>query len=228
MDNGYPAIESKYHTNPPTKNKNTKKPLIIGGTIILLMVCFVGVAAVFMFKTENTETDDSGAVAASGEQTEEDVSSLVDLADQTETLPDGFMSAIVNDPNISYKSTSTDIENSNTTVFEQVKESISNGDIKELLYSGKIEVAKYEAMNSNMLNYYLDNGKIVVIESTGSEWFEGGGIILVYGGDLLDGTYYLLDNKNANSEPIIISKLDLFKSIETSTTFYVVSGESDE
>ena len=201
--------------------EKSKKPLIIAILIVALVVCVSIVAIAIVNSSKNSEdsTDDE-------DNGDGYASFFVDLAEQKETLPDGFESVIADDQNYDYQSTSTDRDNSKNKTFPIAKEIVDDGNIDEALKAKKVEATARKMMNSNILNHYLDRNKIVIIEAEGSDMFEGGGAIVVYGGDLLDGTYYIYRKGDTGSEPTIISKLDLFNAIESKATFYVISGVS--
>ena len=87
--------------------EKSKKPLIIAILIAALVVCVSIVAIAIVNSGKNSEDsiddEDNGDGYASF---------FVDLAEQKETLPDGFESVIADDQNYDYQSTSTDRDNS--------------------------------------------------------------------------------------------------------------------
>lgn len=198
----------------------SKKPLIIT-ILIAALVVIVSVVAIAVAGSAGEPEEET---AIEGQSEEEDVSYLVDLAEQKEVLPKDFESTVVNDQNYDYESISTDRDNSKNKAFSVAKEIVDTGNIAEMLKAKKVEATARKVMNSNILNFYLDHNKIVIIEAYGSGIFKDNGAVLVYGGDLLDGTYYIYRKGDVGSEPTIISKLDLFKAIESKVTFYVISG----
>ena len=82
-------------------------------------------------------------------------------------------------------------------------------------------------MNSNILNYYLDNDAVVVIFAKGEEpYSEEGKAILLFGGYLVDGLYFYFSPKReyeaGEERTEMIPKTKLFESIQSGEKFYIL------
>ena len=92
-----------------------------------------------------------------------------------------------------------------------------------------IAIESLEAINANILNYYLDNGGVVVFFAKGkTPYSEEGRAILVFGGYLADGIYTIFSpeqNSTLNDTPRteLIPKTTLFGGLKSEIKFYVLT-----
>ena len=83
-------------------------------------------------------------------------------------------------------------------------------------------------MNSNILNYYLDNDCVVIVKARGKTPFSSSedSYLVVYGGDLISGFYSVSSPTLDEFLDTALVRSDLFESLVSDEAFYVFAGSS--
>lgn len=95
------------------------------------------------------------------------------------------------------------------------------------------EITEVEAMNANILNYYLDNDSVVVIYAKGGEPYDNEGrAILIIGGYLVDGVYAFFSpmeyGQSSDEEIALAPKTMIFEAMKSDVRFFVIKALENE
>ena len=222
-----------------------KKILLIGGAIVV--VAIIVTVAVIVAKNQRLPEDIAD---------DDIIAGIVDPGEVDESLNEHLREAVKDEP---YKNFTTTTANTKYADLDEdfLPTNVEDGiDEEVLVYSaafsvlgGKyvsplsldkdnledkadslgISIRKINAANSNVLNFYLDNGSIMIIKAKGNSPFsDSDKFVLVYAGNLELGTYeYYTPGEKCTgcTVPFTITKLDLFSAMKSNEIFYVLSKE---
>ncbi|MBR1795715.1 hypothetical protein IJ765_00440 [Candidatus Saccharibacteria bacterium] len=184
----------------------------------ILVIIGTAVAMVFLAEQQpdNENIAEDGAV---------DLAGYSDAVNQTEELNAHLTALLKGEPHSDYVSNTELSKYSNMSPEEIAR------DFGLKIDDGKIEIigdnyTTLWAMNSNILNYYLDNGQIAVIYAKGGYPFTTEGkTIIVYGGRPVDALYYTYPytENSYGYKYDIVTKLELFESMTRAEEFKVLT-----
>lgn len=238
-----------YYTNNDPASPKRK---IVFGILIYLIIAALALLVVFVFQTvvnpaetteiEGGDSDEYLVTAVDPGETEEKLSpelerqkdtiahgNYVSTSDETKYLDWDIVSAIPRNK-----------ANERAAVFAVAFAAISQRNdnyYNDIIYYGVenvgaengIATRELTAINSHALDYYLDNGAVVVAQASGAEPFsESGKYVLIYAGQPLLGVYRYYSTEPICAEcsyPTAINKLQLFAAMQTNLKFYVIGPQ---
>lgn len=228
MDNGYPMVEMS-HPDYLHHEQSKKSPLpLIAGVAAIIIIATVGIVVGIV---ANTSTD--GEVESDGDEiiaeTDEawEIENFEDFSEKSERLNARLAELVKTSPYADYTSTSTEVDNSNN-LFNHAKDAIVNNEFDSFLSQYSENITTVQAMNSNILNYYLDRGDIVIIDADGEAPYTNSPVV-IFGGSPVDGLYSVYHKAIADGEnQAMYTKLDLFNNITGDAKFYAVTELNHE
>ena len=230
MDNGYPMVEMSHPDYLHRDEQQPKKlplPLIAGvAAIIIIAAVSIVVGIVANTSTDGeAESGDDEIIAETDEAWE--IENFEDFSEKSEQLNARLAELVKISPYADYVSTSTEVDNSNN-LFSHAKDAIINNELGSFLSQYSENITTVSAMNSNILNYYLDRGDIIIIDAEGEAPYTNGPVA-IFGGSPVDGLYSVYHKGIADGEDqTMYTKLDLFNNITGDAKFYVVTELNHE
>ena len=204
MEDNYAAefkrsVEESLAPPPPKEPKKWLKPAIVVAGIVIAIITLIIITVILVDKFNNPIVTEQG-----------------DITTAKESLNTEYLNAVNSTPHRDYESNHKDTAYSNFTVGKLCSyfnvQCLSFTEPEKLTFLESIET-----LNSNSLDYYLDNGKIVVMLATYSDSVPSEPypyIIYARAG----GLYYVSDPK---SEYLVyMTKSEIFDEITGVPQFY--------
>ena len=184
------------------KLKNLKLPRQTPLILIGVGLLFVSVITVLLLSPKDPRTEE--------EKLADELS--FDVTEETETIPDSISSTINNNPHKDYQTDLTETKYFGLTAQEfcsSLHTSCTN------IMSQKL--TKITVINSNILNYYLDQGLAIIISSPAKT-------TVIYGALYSIPSYivFTIDQTDFDSYTYA-SRVDLFNNLTGSETFYTIN-----
>lgn len=230
MDNSYPMVEMShpdYLRHDEQQPKKSPLPLIASVAAVIIIAA-VGIVVGIVANTNTdgeVESGDDEIIAETDEAWE--IENFEDFSEKSERLNARLAELVKTSPYADYTSTSTEVDNSNN-LFNHAKDTIINNEFDSFLSQYSENITTVSAMNSNILNYYLDRGDIVIINAEGEAPYTNGPVV-IFGGSPVDGLYSVYHKGIADGEDqAMYTKLDLFNNITGDAKFYAVTELNHE
>lgn len=213
-----PRHSSPFYQPPQEEKRVHKTPFVLAfGAILILGVT----AALIYFALENRNTK----TAANND--DDEIAEITDVANVTEQLSAHLAALVKGEEHEDYISTSFA-----TRYLDVTPEKISADFGLSLDFPLDLPASRTTeviAMNSNILNYYLDQGNLVAIYAKGTDPFtEDGSQILVQAARPVDALFQIYSPDE--SEAQIVTKLDIFGTMINNERFFIIEpiGQEDK
>lgn len=207
-----PSKPSAPAQKPALENK---KLFILAGVAVFVIIILIVLNLVLGNRQGGNE---------STEETNE--TQFYDITESSETLNSSLEQSVAKNPHMDYQTTlsyTPYLQDTPSQLCQRFSISCSS-----LAYPESVDQAvRALAMNSNALNYHLDNGQIVIISAKGQEVFSPEGTVLVvYAANYDFPIYQVFNPQTGNlSEPTYLSRSELFSDIDDVADFYTISQE---
>ncbi|MBR3320150.1 hypothetical protein IKG20_02495 [Candidatus Saccharibacteria bacterium] len=183
-------------------NPRTKLPLRFIIPLIIFGILIISVVVIFILSPKDQPSE---------EETEFDTN-VYDVTDLDETMSDSFANATKSNPYNEYETTISETKFSDLTAQEFcTSQNLSCSNILSQ------SLTKIPAINSNALNYYLDNNFAVVIVSSDST-------TIIYGAIYTTPVYLTFSTTQTDYDDYgYKSKVEIFNQLTGSEAFYTFS-----
>jgi len=214
---------------PATNNFFSKKTLLIFGIIgvlaiaaTVIIITLSNVPKVEAPQAQTTPTTQTEDVPPSEEVLDPEEEG--DATEEAETLNALLAEAVKNNPHAAYETKLSDTKYRSITPNELLFTlNLTRAELSKPSSSSRF--TKVTAMNSNALNYYLDQGAIVVIVAKGESLFsKNGSSLVVYAADYAFPVYAVFRPSSGSSEAGYVSRSAIFNDIIGLADFYVFLG----
>ena len=223
-NNGYQPVSMIEPRNPYLAQPQPKKRKPIF-TIIVVSVCalllIVVVVLVALNKKEAQPTDDDEYAEFVPDEPTDDTG-------EADKLNSRLAELVKNNPNVNYQTKSKLVDWSDREAYATLRTIINDNALtEERLLKEFPEATSVEAMNANIINYYLDKGYIIAVYAKGDFPFSAKGqYIVIYGSQpperyFLTCRYENYDSGGMAAEDMLASK-HLFDALPGDAKFYVI------
>ena len=209
------AYQRQFGASQPEKRTPT---MFLVFMFSILVIIGTAVAMVFLAdqQPDNENAAEDGAI---------DLAGYSDATNQSEELNAHLAALLKGEPHLDYISNTELLQYSSMSPEEITHNFGLKIDDEKIEIIGNNYTTLW-AMNSNILNYYLDNGQIAVIYAKGDYPFSAEGrTIVVYGGRPADALYYIYPytENSYGYKYDIVTKLELFESMTGAEEFKVLT-----
>lgn len=217
---------------PTTNSFLSKKALIIIGIVgifaiaaVIIMIAFSNASKVETPQAQTTTTTTEDIPPSEDPLDPEEEG---DASEEAETLNALLAEAVKNNPHAAYITKLSDTKYRSMIPDELLSAlSLTRAELSKPSSSSRF--TKVSAMNSNVLNYYLDQGAVVVIVAKGEGLFsKNGSALVVYAADYAMPIYSVFRPSAENTDADYVSRTAIFNDIVGLADFYVFLGGNNE
>lgn len=242
MNNPFAPQAQYYYGSAP--QKPIKKYLMIGG-LILVVGIVIAVIASIVSSVASSDPDEDSVIADLVDPSEMDEALNENLAKRIQNNPhrdyisssnetkyfdiadDYFpinLEAGMNEENLIYSAAFSILVGKYVSPV-----TLENSTIADKAMDSGITIEEVDAVNANALDYYLDDFSVVIIKGKGEAPFsERGKMVLIYAGSPGLGIYQYYTTEGLCGEcslPLVVNRIDLFKSLKSDEKFYILKKE---